>query len=114
MLLGFTFPFFWAYHAGGFADFLFRPIQIIVSTESKIGPSFFTAFLLYAVFIFGIEFLSRPRKRTLSPELHTLHQQPQPDHESSSPDHCTETEQDLPHHPASSDGPEESSPKTDQ
>lgn len=114
MVLGFTFPFFWAYHAAGFADFLFWPLQVITSSESKIWPSFITTSILYVGTIVLIELISRPKKRTFTPELHNLHQPPQPDHESFSPGHYTEKVQDQRHHQELSSDQGESSPKTDQ
>ena len=74
MLLGFTFPFFWAYHAAGFADFLFKPIQLVTSTKSAIWPSFITAFLLYTLLIIVIEFVFRPKRHTFTPEWPDLSQ----------------------------------------
>ena len=113
MLFGFLFPFIWAYHAAGFVGYLYRPIQIIAGTESKIWPSFITTLIFYAMVIFLIEKTSRPQKREFTPEWHTLHQQQPSGRESFSQDHCTEKGQDQPHHQESSNGQEESSQETD-
>jgi hypothetical protein len=61
MLLGFSFLFYWGFHMEGFADLLYRPIQVIASTESTMWPSFITAFLTYAGLIVLIERLWRGR-----------------------------------------------------
>lgn len=114
MLFGFTFPFFWAYHASGVADFLYRPIQFIAGTESRIWPAFITTFILYMGTIIMIQTVTRPKKRAFTPELHTLRQQPLSGRESSLKGHCTEKGQDQPHHQGSSIDQEEFSPKTDQ
>lgn len=55
MLLGFSFPFYWGFHMEGFANLLYRPIQVIAATESTIWPSFITAFLTYVGLIVLIE-----------------------------------------------------------
>ncbi len=112
MLLGFTFPFFWAYHAGGLAEFLYKPIQAITGSESKLWPSFITASLLYVAIIILIEMGSRPRRKRLTPEWHTHHQQPQSGHESFSPDHYIEKGPDQQHHQELSNDQAGSSPKT--
>lgn len=67
MLLGFSFPFFWGYHMEGFANLLYRPIQLITATESTMWPSFITAFLSYIGLIVLIERVCR-REEVLTNE----------------------------------------------
>ncbi len=47
LLLGCTFPGFWAFHASGLWAALYRPLQIISNSEATGWPSFITAALLY-------------------------------------------------------------------
>jgi len=47
LILGFTFPGFWTFHAGGFASWLYRPLQTLSGTETTGWPSFITACLIY-------------------------------------------------------------------
>ncbi|MDH3328394.1 MAG: hypothetical protein OEM01_04105 [Desulfobulbaceae bacterium] len=67
VLLGFTFPFFWAVHAAGTLKVLYYPLQLIASTTVTGWPSFVTASLLYAVVAVVFEITHRTRKN-LSPE----------------------------------------------
>ena len=96
MVLGFTFPFFWAYHASGFADILFKPIQWISSTESTLWPSFITAFLIYSLMITVVEKLTRPRRSDYTiewPDLRETKNSEVADSVSKSPDKSAHTEQ---------------------
>ena len=54
LVLGFTFPGFWIFHANGFWSVLYRPIQLISGSEATGWPSFFSACLIYltAVLVF--------------------------------------------------------------
>ena len=113
ILLGFSFPFNWAFHAAGFADILYKPIQFIASTESTIWPSFVTAFLTYMGLVVLIERL-QGRRENFNPELHNLRQPPLFDHESSWQDHCREKEPDPQHPQELSTGQEECAPETDR
>jgi hypothetical protein len=113
MLLGFSFPFYWMFHATGFADIFYKPIQLVASTESTIWPSFITASLMYVGLVVLIERLYG-RRENFNPELHNLHQQPLFDHESFLQDHYKEKELDPQHPQESSADQEESAPKTDQ
>ncbi len=62
LLLGFTFPFFWAFHAAGALEVLYYPVQIIASTAGTGWPSLITASLLYAVIAIVFEIICRTRK----------------------------------------------------
>jgi hypothetical protein len=67
LLLGFTFPFFWAFHDAGMLKVLYFPLQVLASTSSTGWPSFVTAFLLYLVLGMVFEIMYRIRK-DISPE----------------------------------------------
>lgn len=67
LMLGFSFPTFWAFHSIGTLKILYQPIQWIASTEKTGWPSFITANLLYAVIIVIFEVIYRVRKE-ISPE----------------------------------------------
>jgi len=113
MLLGFSFPFYWAFHASGFAAIFYKPIQLIASTKSTFWPSFITAALTYVAVVVLIESLQKKRGN-FSPELHNLHQQQLFDHESSLLDHYREKGPDPQHPQELSTDQEESAPKTDR
>jgi len=55
LFLGFTFPGFWIFHAGGFWSMLYRPIQVIIGSEATGWPSFITACLVYLVAVLIFE-----------------------------------------------------------
>jgi len=55
LFLGFTFPGFWIFHAGGFWSMLYRPIQVITGSEATGWPSFITTSLVYLTSIFIFE-----------------------------------------------------------
>ncbi len=67
LLLGFTFPFFWTFHATGMMKILYLPIQKLASTTSAGWPSFVSACLLYGISALIFELTYRVRKN-LSPE----------------------------------------------
>jgi len=67
LLLGFSFPFFWAFHAAGTMKVLYYPIQVIASTDNTEWPSLLTACLLYSIITAVFEILYRTRKN-LTPE----------------------------------------------
>lgn len=67
LLAGFTFPFFWAFHAAGKLKILYYPIQMMASTKSTGWPSFITATLLYLAVTVVFEIMYRTRK-DLTPE----------------------------------------------
>ena len=47
LLIGFTFPGFWALHASGFMDGLYTPIQRVFHTTSVSWPALISAGFLY-------------------------------------------------------------------
>lgn len=112
LLLGFTFPFFWAFHATGFMAVLYRPLQHLFATAGTGWPSLVTASMLYCGAAGLFELLFRVRG-DITPEWHTHRPQPQSDHGSWLPDRCKEKGPGQPHHPESSGGPEESGPAKD-
>ena len=112
MLLGFSFPFYWGFHMEGFANLLYRPIQVIASTESTMWPSFITAFLTYAGLIVLIERLWR-RKADLTNEWDDRRQTLFFDHESLPPGSRKEKKQDLLNHRKSTADRNEPASKTD-
>ena len=113
ILLGFSFPFYWMFHATGFADIFYKPIQFIASTENTTWPSFITATLTYVGLVVLIERLNR-RRKSFNPELHSLHQPPLFDHESFLRDHYKGKEPD-PQHPQELSADQEGSvPETDR
>lgn len=59
LILGFTFPGFWTFHAGGFASWLYRPLQTLCKTEATGWPSFITAFLIYIGLTVFVELFAR-------------------------------------------------------
>lgn len=59
LVLGFTFPLFWMYHAAGLWSFLYKPIQLLLGIEISGWPSFITAFLLYATGCLVLELFFR-------------------------------------------------------
>lgn len=67
LLLGFTFPFFWAFHDSGVLRVLYAPLQKLASTSSTGWPSFITAGLLYTIIGVIFEVMYRLRKN-ISPE----------------------------------------------
>ena len=109
LLLGFTFPFFWALHAGGLMATLYRPIQYLFATSGSGWPSLLTTLALYCGAAGLFELLFRTRD-DITPEWHTPRPPPRSGHESWLPDRCREKGPDQPHPPASSDGPEASGP----
>ncbi len=112
LLLGFTFPFFWAVHATGFLAAIYRPLQHLFATSGTGWPSLVTASLLYCGAVGVFELLLRGRE-DITPEWHTPHQPLRSDHGSWLPDRCRERGPGQPHHPESSDGPGESGPGKD-
>lgn len=62
LILGFTFPGFWALHASGLVSVLYSPLQKLFSTEATGWPSFITACLLYIGMILLFELFSRAWK----------------------------------------------------
>ncbi len=62
LLLGFTFPGFWLFHAGGLLASLYLPLQTLFHTKATGWPSFITASLLYIAAIILFEFLARVLK----------------------------------------------------
>ena len=67
LLLGFTFPLFWAFHDAGMLKALYYPIQALASTSSTGWPSFISAVLLYLVVTACFEIMYRIR-RSITPE----------------------------------------------
>ncbi len=61
LLLGFTFPGFWIFHASGFWSVLYRPIQMITGSEGTGWPSFITAGLVYLSMTIVFEYCYRLR-----------------------------------------------------
>lgn len=62
LILGFTFPGFWVFHAGGMMSGLYFPLQKIFHTKATGWPSFFTAVLLYLGAIVLFELFARAWK----------------------------------------------------
>ncbi len=58
LLLGFTFPGFWLFHAGGLLAPLYLPLQKLFHTEATGWPSFITASLIYISAIAVFEFFA--------------------------------------------------------
>lgn len=67
LVLGFTFPFFWAFHDAGMLKVLYLPLQLLASTSRTGWPSFVTASLLYTSVALIFEIMHRVRKN-ISPE----------------------------------------------
>lgn len=61
LLLGFTFPFYWAIHDAGFMAALYRPLQHLFATTGSGWPSMVTASLLYGGAAGLFELLFRAR-----------------------------------------------------
>ncbi len=59
LVLGLTFPAFWAVHASGFAAALYLPIQRVTHAASSTWPSLLTAVLLYGAITALFECLYR-------------------------------------------------------
>ncbi len=59
LILGLTFPGFWALHASGFAAALYLPLQRLTHAASPTWPSFLTALLLYGAVTALFEWLYR-------------------------------------------------------
>lgn len=55
LLVGFSFPGFWIFHAGGLWSVLYKPIQMITGSEATGWPSFITASLVYLGMIIVFE-----------------------------------------------------------
>jgi hypothetical protein len=66
LILGFTFPGFWVFHAGGLLAGLYFPLQKIFHTRTTGWPSFFTACLLYCGLIMFFELFARAWKNAHS------------------------------------------------
>lgn len=59
LLLGMTFPFFWALHYSGFMGYLYAPFMLLAGDKDVIWPSFITAGLLYFLATLFFEWLYR-------------------------------------------------------
>lgn len=59
LFLGFTFPGFWLFHAGGLLAALYLPLQKVFHTKTTGWPSFITASLLYLGTIVLFELCTR-------------------------------------------------------
>ncbi len=62
LLLGFTFPGFWLFHASGLLASLYLPLQKLFHTEATGWPSFITASLIYIATTAIFEFFFRVLK----------------------------------------------------
>ena len=62
LILGLTFPGFWAFHAGGLLSVLYRPLQNLFGIETSGWLSFITACLLYTFLTVIFELFSRAWK----------------------------------------------------
>ena len=62
LLLGFTFPGFWLFHAGGLLASLYQPLQKLFHTQTTGWPAFITASLLYIAAIAVFEFFAKALK----------------------------------------------------
>jgi hypothetical protein len=51
LIVGFTFPGFWLFHAAGYGASLYRPIQLLFQSTAVGWPSLITATLLYLAII---------------------------------------------------------------
>ena len=59
LILGFTFPGFWALHANGLIAWIYRPLQMLFRTEATGWPSFVTATLTYIGLTVLFELITR-------------------------------------------------------
>jgi len=59
LFLGFTFPGFWLFHAGGLLSALYLPLQQLFHTKTTGWPSLITALLLYLATIVLFELCTR-------------------------------------------------------
>ncbi len=59
LILGFTFPGFWMFHAGGYKAGMYLPIQKLFNTSSSGWPSLISASLLYLIAIVIFELTYR-------------------------------------------------------
>ncbi|MBM9616225.1 hypothetical protein JWJ90_18310 [Desulfobulbus rhabdoformis] len=57
LLIGFTFPGFWVFHASGMFANLYLPLQRLLHSQSPLFPALITASLLYLVIICCFEFV---------------------------------------------------------
>lgn len=64
LIVGFTFPGFWMFHASGFGAALYRPIQTLFQSTAMGWPSLITAILLYLAAICCFEACWRLLKNT--------------------------------------------------
>ncbi|MCL7489675.1 MAG: hypothetical protein M8357_16025 [Desulfobulbaceae bacterium] len=80
----------------GFADLLYRPIQVLAATESVVWPSFITAFLTYVGLVMLVEW-ARRRRAGFTTEWNDRRQPPFWDHEALLQGKRKEKEQDLLH-----------------
>ncbi len=62
LILGFTFPGFWAFHASGLLSWLYSPLQNLFGIETTGWLSFFTASLLYIFLTVIFELFTRAWK----------------------------------------------------
>ncbi len=62
LLLGFTFPGFWLFHAGGLLASLYQPLQKLFHTQTTGWPAFITASLLYIAAIALFEIFAKALK----------------------------------------------------
>ncbi|PIE56659.1 MAG: hypothetical protein CSA34_03355 [Desulfobulbus propionicus] len=62
LIIGFSFPFFWTFHANGLLKALYLPIKRFLGIQSSLWPSLFTAILVYGLIIFIFELLLRTRE----------------------------------------------------
>ncbi len=49
MIIGLTFPFFWAFHSTGFMNYLYLPLQLLTGSTGTGWPSFISAFCIYMI-----------------------------------------------------------------
>ena len=113
MVLGFTFPIFWVFHADGFLAVLYRPVQKLFATSSVGWPSLCTAGGTYLLAILLFEAAVRSR-RDINPLWRSPRQPLLFDHESFLRDHCIKTEPDQLHPQELSGGREGSAQETDR
>ncbi len=59
LIVGFTFPGFWMFHASGFYAHLYRPIQTLFHSPAIGWPSLITALLIYLAAIVCFEICYR-------------------------------------------------------
>ncbi len=62
LILGFTFPGFWAFHSSGLLSWLYLPLQNFFGIETTGWLSFFTACLLYIFLTVVFESFSKAWK----------------------------------------------------